>query len=291
MALVDELAQAVHCVGCHFLADDEGMPEQLRRRQALGGIQFETPVEEIFEVERRRISISVMLLLLRTSGRSRRWFLQLLQAGAAPRVADVVDDGDGVVQLGLLRLPRQLPGVHLVHDAAQRPDVAREGGARLAAAHLGAHVEWRAEDLIGILLSIIIMIPLFGIFIIAIIVAIFVTRQEVTRAEIRDLDAALGRDEDVCRLEVAVHDALLMQVLEGEQQLQRVEPRRVLREAVVAQDVLAQAAAGDVLEVQAVAVGELLPAVEADDALVVDLGEDVELGKIEAAGAGKGGVG
>ena len=49
------------------------------------------------------------------------------------------------------------------------------------------------------------------------------------QAEVCDAKVARLGDEDILRLEVAEADVILVQVLEGEQELSRVEARRLFR--------------------------------------------------------------
>ena len=51
------------------------------------------------------------------------------------------------------------------------------------------------------------------------------------RPEVSHLDKASGVDEDVCALDVAVHDALLVQVVYAQQDLASVHPDHALLEA------------------------------------------------------------
>ncbi len=93
---------------------------------------------------------------------------------------------------------RQLAGQQLVAHDAERVQVAA-GVGRLAADLLGGQVLHRAGH--GARLG----LAAFGV--------------GAGESEVGHLHHALGRDRDVLGLDVAVHDALAMRVLEGEQGL------------------------------------------------------------------------
>mmetsp|Transcript_43504 Transcript_43504/g.130494 ORF Transcript_43504/g.130494 Transcript_43504/m.130494 type:complete len:203 (-) Transcript_43504:260-868(-) len=86
---------------------------------------------------------------------------------------------------------------HLVQAAPQAPHVAFEV-VRLAAHHLWAHVVWRADD---------------GLC------EVEAAGQRTADAKVAQLDAPVLGQEDVCRLQVPVEDALAMHVLKRHQDL------------------------------------------------------------------------
>lgn len=72
--------------------------------------------------------------------------------------------------------------------------------------------------------------------------------RETHKAEIGNLDVAIRADEKVLRLEIAVNDILLVQVIEDEDQVRNVEASDVGREAAGAAEVRKEFAALDKLE-------------------------------------------
>ncbi len=103
-------------------------------------------------------------------------------------------------------------------------------------------------------------------------------------AEVRHLRRALLVDEDVLRLDVAVHDPVVVRAAERAGDLDRVRHRLGHRQAPVAADAVLQRLALDVLEDDVrrreavVSLALLLARVDdADDVLVVELGDRARL--------------
>lgn len=67
-------------------------------------------------------------------------------------------------------------------------------------------------------------------------------------AKVGELDRAVVRDEQILELQVAVHEALLMHVLEGEQHMRDEQSRVLARELARALQLVVQIAARRVLE-------------------------------------------
>mmetsp|Transcript_35597 Transcript_35597/g.54422 ORF Transcript_35597/g.54422 Transcript_35597/m.54422 type:complete len:261 (+) Transcript_35597:1538-2320(+) len=114
------------------------------------------------------------------------------------------------VQVLLVRRSERAPeGTQLVSDASHAPDI-RFPIVALALENFGAHVEGcthSRESLNGL------------------------GAELATESEIPDLEVAVVVDEDVCRLEVAMHDSLAMHVLEGARNLVNVFPDLLLLES------------------------------------------------------------
>ena len=116
----------------------------------------------------------------------------------------------------LRALERVLAGRHLVEEDAERPDVALEVGRR-AVQHFRRHVGERSGNRLGRrryrrrLRCAVVAEP----------------RHAVRQSEIEHLGAAVGGDDDVAALEIAVDDVLRVRVLDRVGDLQAVARKRL----------------------------------------------------------------
>ena len=90
---------------------------------------------------------------------------------------------------------------------------------------------------------------------------------------------AHGVQHDVVGLQIPVHNASLVQVLEGELHLRHVHAREPLVEAFVVLDQSLQVAAAAVLEHQYEVGWRLESVVQPDDEGMLDVGQHVALGE------------
>eukprot|EP00754_Rhynchopus_humris_P030293 Rhum_TRINITY_DN15266_c11_g1::Rhum_TRINITY_DN15266_c11_g1_i1::g.147816::m.147816 len=153
------------------------------------------------------------------------------------------------------RLPRRgAHRQHLDHDAPGAPDVARE--AVLAGDRLRGHEERCANDC----------------------AALVVCLQLFARAEVADLGAVCGGEQDVVALDVAVHDAVLVQEGKALQDVVQVRACACLREDRLPCQVAEGAAVGVLHEDVQHARRLLEPAAHAaDDVVVAQLHHHVHL--------------
>ena len=105
----------------------------------------------------------------------------------------------------------------------------------------------------------------------------FALAQEAGDAEVEQLDRAVGRDEDVAGLEVAVHDQVLVGVLDRRTDLaQELEPRA--QRELVRGSVVGDRTPVDVLHDDVgLPVGRDAAIEEGGDVLVIEVGEDLAL--------------
>ena len=96
-------------------------------------------------------------------------------------------------------------------------------------------------------------------------------------AEVGHLDVSLGVEEQILGLEVAVRDAVGVEILERQDDLSGVESRDVVRESSRATEVGEKLAADDVLEHEPQAPFVLTRTEKRDDERVVDAAEDLSL--------------
>lgn len=134
---------------------------------------------------------------------------------------------------------------HFVYAGSDGPDVGLVV-VLVAAEHFRCHVERRAED--------------SG--------RVVVGGKQLGKAEVGDLDVAVV-EQDVGELEVAVHDLVLDEGLEGVEDLAEVLDDFVLRQESFLAHLGEHVAAVAVLEHEVVVVGRLLERVQLDDEGVV----------------------
>ena len=96
-------------------------------------------------------------------------------------------------------------------------------------------------------------------------------------AEVGDLDLALGADEEVLRLDVAVDDVLLVAVGQGLAEVGNVPGRGALGEAAAVGQLLVQFASGTVLEDEVDPLGVEEVAEHAEDVAIAQVGLDLDL--------------
>ena len=186
----------------------------------------------------------------------------------------VARDGDEQVHLGRAA-ERWPPGRHLVEHDAEREEI----GALielLAARLLGRHVRRRAHAR-AVLRELHLRLRLTahgrgGVL-------------ELREAEIDDLRRALGRDEDVLGLEIAVHDALVVRLRERERDAAR-DGEEALERQRLADEVAAQRLALDELHREVRAPVRLADLVDRDEVRVRHGGRRARLAQEAGAPSG-----
>ena len=233
-------------------------------------------------------------------GRERRPVVRVLECrGEGGRVAEAVDrrlregDLDGIVDVlrhgladhpdrrgRLLQVPRdhglhvrpvegRLSGQHLVRDAGERVDVAASVELALAGGLLGAHVVRRADR--GARLR----QPLPDL-----------RADRVRDPEVGD-ERLAPREQDVLRLDVAVHDAVLVRVRERVRDLPGEPQGLVDGERLLAPEQRAQRVPLHVRHHAVDVAGRLPRVVEGEDVRVLQRGRDADLAQ-EAVGGESG---
>ena len=165
---------------------------------------------------------------------------------------------------GRVAFERSLPREHLVEHGAEREDV----GAlvRGLAAHLlGRHVGERAEDRARLRVAAHRRdVGRTGY--------VLLLLRQLRQAEVEDLDAAVGRDEEVVGLQVAVDDALFVRGRERLDDLDGVVERLAQREPAGAEEVAQRVALEKLLD-QEMPLVDLLERMDRRDAGMAESGQ------------------
>ena len=163
---------------------------------------------------------------------------------------------------------RRPAGQQLVEDRPQGVDVRRRARLPgLTAGLLGGHVAGRAHDQVG---------PRQGRLAV----------QHLGQAEVGDLGRAVGRQQDVGRLQVAVHDPQPVRLGHRAGQLFD-QAGRPLRRPGGAVELPVQAAAGHVLQLEEGQAVGLADVVDLDDVRVLEPGDRLGLGQEAGDGLGR----
>ncbi len=224
--------------------------EHLRRRVHRGGRDLRTP-RDALEIALHLVGALVPLVRI-LGERAHHDHIELVR-DVGPQRRGRLRRGGEVLHRDLdrrLAVERRLAGQQLVEDDAERVEV----GARVDLASLGLlgrEVLRRADDRARL-----------G----------HLARAGARDPEVRHLHAALAVDEDVVRLDVAVHDAVPVCEAQRREDLARVLDRDVDRRGAAADDQLLQRAAVEELHRDVVGVLRLAAVVDRDDVRVVERG-------------------
>ena len=189
-----------------------------------------------------------------------------------PERRDLAGDALGGDGLGIGPGEGRLAGQHLVQHRAQRVDVGAAVEPALAGGLLRAHVRGRADDHAGL------GEPL----------GVARAFQHLADAEVRHQHLAVGGEEHVLRLDVAMDDAVAVGVVQGGRGLARDPERVAHRELLLAGEAGAEGLALDVGHGEPEPAGRVARVEHGEDVRVLEPGREADLAK-EALGAESGG--